>query len=499
MKKVNNGLQNKRKSGVLMHVSSLPGRFSIGSFGAEARRFVDFLSSAGFGIWQVLPFSPTDECNSPYKSSAAFGGNPYFIDLPTLYEKGLLTASELSDAEQKAPWRCEYERLGRERLDLLRRAAARVGDRSPIASLMEKVPALAAVARFNALRMANGGKPFYEWQVNECDGEELFFRQGLEYEFYTEWQSLRRYANEKGVLVIGDMPIYVAHDSCEVWSSPESFLLDPDGMPSAVAGVPPDYFSREGQLWGNPLYNWKRMAEDGYSWWRERLAYALELFDGVRIDHFRAFDSYWEIPRGSDTARSGKWKKGPGRALIRALREVAGDRLIIAEDLGDISEGVVKLLEYSGFPGMKIFNFGFLGDEDSKNMPHNYQRNCVAYTGTHDNDTLLGFVWGMDEKNRSRLFEYCGYEGDDWDEGIRAARRTLFASVADTVILPIQDLLLYGSDTRMNTPGTASENWGFRITAEQLNSLSAEYFRRMNTLYARLPALPESPCECDMA
>jgi 4-alpha-glucanotransferase len=270
-----------------------------------------------------------------------------------------------------------------------------------------------------------------------------------------------------------------------VWSSPESFLLDPDGVPSAVAGVPPDYFSGEGQLWGNPLYDWRKMAEDGFFWWRERLAYALELFDGVRIDHFRAFDSYWEIPRGRESAKLGRWRRGPGRPLIRALREVAGERMIIAEDLGDITEGVVKLLEYSGFTGMRIFNFGFLGDENSQNMPHNYPRNCVAYTGTHDNDTLLGFVWGMDAENRRRLFEYCGYEGEDWDAGIRAARRALLASPADTVILPVQDLLLYGSDTRMNTPGTDSANWEFRITSEQLHSLSADYFRRMNTLYAR--------------
>ena len=498
MKKANESLQNARKSGVLMHVSSLPGRFSIGSFGAEARRFVDFLSSAGFRIWQVLPFCSTDECNSPYKSPAAFGGNPYFIDLPTLYEKGLLTDSELRDAEQRSPWRCEYERLGRERMTLLRRAASRVGDRSKVMALMEEIPELARTARFNALREANGGKPHYEWTVFECDPEDLFFFSFIEYEFYTEWQALRAYANERDLLVIGDMPIYVDHNSCEVWSSPESFLLDPDGMPSSVAGVPPDYFSEDGQFWGNPLYNWKRMAEDGYAWWRERLAYALRLFDGVRIDHFRAFDTYWAIPRGSETAKSGKWKKGPGRPLIRALKEVAGDRLIIAEDLGDITEGVVRLLEYSGFPGMRIFNFGFLGDEDSPNMPHNYSKNCVAYTGTHDNDTLLGFVWGMDGRNRERFFEYCGYEGKDWHEGLHSVRRALFASPADTVILPMQDLLLFGSDTRMNTPGTAEGNWEFRITMDQLESLSPEYFLRMNILYARATVPPIQCDSCDM-
>ena len=473
-----------------MHVSSLPGRFSIGSFGDEARRFIDFLSESGFSLWQVLPLSPTDECNSPYKSSAAFGGNPYFIDLPTLYEKGLLTAAELADAEQETPWKCEFDRLAKHRLTLLRRAAMRVGDRTPILALMEEIPELDLSARFNSLKEANGGRPSYEWEVNTPDPETLVFYRFIEYEFYNQWQALRAYAGEKGISVIGDMPIYVALDSCEVWSSPESFLLDPDGYPTAVAGVPPDYFSEDGQFWGNPLYNWAEMKKDGYSWWRRRLAFALRLFDGVRIDHFRAFASYWEIPRGAESAKLGKWKKGPGRELIRALREVAGDKLIIAEDLGDITEDVYRLLDYSGFPGMRVFQFAFLGDENTPHLPHNYKENCVAYTGTHDNNTLLGYIWEMQGQDRERLFDYLGVEDRDFDSACRAARRAVLSSAANTVIFPIQDLLLFGRDTRMNIPGSAEDNWAYRITEEQLNSLSRDSLLYMNRLYGRAPVLP---------
>ena len=468
-----------------MHLSSLPGKYSIGSFGEEARRFVDFLQEGGFTYWQVLPFCTIDECNSPYKSLSAFGGNPYFIDLPSLYEQGLLTAEELEQAEQQTPYSCEYTRLSDERLELLRLAAMRVQDRSEIIAFSESHPELERAAYFMALRDANGGTPWQEWTENECEIDELFFRQFIEYEFHRQWMAVKEYANSKGILIIGDLPIYVAEDSADVWSEPEQFLLDDRGYPTEVAGVPPDYFSEEGQLWGNPLYDWKKMKKDGFSWWRRRIKHTLELFDGVRIDHFRGLESYWSVPRKAKSAKEGRWVKGPGRALINVIKEIAGERLIIAEDLGDITEEVNKLRRYSGFPGMRVFQFAFLGDPKTPHLPHNYVCDSVAYSGTHDNNTLLGYVWELSAEERAKVFAYCGGDLSDWEGGVRAIIRTLMASAAGTVILPIQDLLLFGSDTRMNTPGTSESNWAYRITEEQLASLDSVALRKMNELFDR--------------
>ena len=328
-----------RASGVLMHVSSLNGDYSIGSFGVEARRFADFLAKSGFTYWQVLPFCMADDCNSPYKSYSAFGGNPFFIDLPTLRLKGLLTYSELDSAKQKTPYLCEYDRLAVERLPLLRLAAGRVGEtgRAAIADCMKKYTELDEAAHFLALREANGGKPWQEWDIDTPDPEELFFWQFVQSEFLSQWLEVKKYANSKGIKIIGDIPIYVALDSCDVWANTDQFQLDKDNKPTAVAGCPPDYFSEDGQLWGNPLYNWKTMKKDGYRWWKRRIEYMLTLFDGVRIDHFRGIESFWSIPAGAKTAKEGKWVKGPGRALVDAIKEAADGKLIIAEGLGDIT------------------------------------------------------------------------------------------------------------------------------------------------------------------
>ena len=284
--------------------------------------------------------------------------------------------------------------------------------------------------------------------------------------------------------IIGDIPIYVAYDSSDVWANKELFQLDKNYRPEAVAGVPPDYFCEDGQLWGNPLYDWKRMKRDGFAWWRARMVFMLELFDGVRIDHFRGLESYFSIPANEKTARNGVWKKGPGMALIRALREVAGDKLVIAEDLGDITPAVRKLVNDSGYPGMRVLQFAFLGDQNSWHLPHNYENNCVAYTGTHDNNTLLGYVWELDEATRRRLMDYCGFAGD-WDACYNAILRTMFASAAGLLILPVQDLLLYGSDTRLNTPGKSDGNWGYRLTREQVLGAPMEKFAAWNNLFAR--------------
>lgn len=468
-----------------MHVSSLFGDYSTGSFGEEAKYFVDFLAEAGFSYWQVLPFCMTDEYNSPYKSYSSFGANPYFIDLPTLYEAGLLTSEELAGQRQSTPYLSENDRLTKERLDVLAKAASRVRDRSEIIKFIEKMPELAVAAKFLALREVNGGKSWQEWTTEECDGERLFLWQFIQYVFFRQWQTVKEYANGKGIEIIGDIPIYVAAESADVWAHREQFQLNAEGYPLRVAGVPPDYFSEDGQLWGNPLYDWNKMREDGYSFWRERIRYMLTLFDGVRIDHFRGFEAYFSIPADANSAKAGKWVKGPGRKIVDVIKEEAVGRLIIAEDLGDITPGVKSLLRYSGFPGMRVFQFGFLGDSETPHLPHNYAENTVAYTGTHDNNTLLGYVWEMSAERRRQVFDYCGHSGESFEEGAAAIVRTVLSSHAGTVIFPIQDILGFGADTRMNTPGKATGNWQYRITKEQLDGIDRARLKAINRLYGR--------------
>ena len=475
-----------RSSGVLMHISSLPGEYSIGSFGKEAIEFVDFLANSGFSMWQVLPFCMTDECNSPYKSYSSFSGNPFFIDIPTLYNEGLITKEELDGAKQKSPYLCEFSRLNNERLELLTKASARVKDKSKIIKFMSDQPYLENTAKFLALRKANNDLPWQEWTVTSPDPDELFAWEFIEYKFFEQWQHIKSYANEKGISIIGDIHIYVAADSADVWANPSLFMLDKRNQPKSVAGVPPDYFSEDGQMWGNPLYNWQKMKKDGYAWWCDRIKYMLTLFDGVRIDHFRGFESFWSVPKGAKSAKEGKWIKGPGKALINKIREVAGDKLIIAEDLGDITPEVSALLDYSGFPGMRVFQFAFLGDPSSPHLPHNYTSNCIAYTGTHDNNTLLGYVWELDADTRFTALEYCGGYEDDWNIGCEKIVRTMLRSHADRVIFPIQDIFVYGSDTRMNTPGTSENNWAYRITADQLKRVDTNKLMRLNKLYSRI-------------
>lgn len=480
----------KRASGVLMHISSLPSVYSVGDFGADCYRFIDFLAKGGFTYWQVLPFCMTDECNSPYKSYSAFGGNPWFVSLDLLHEDGLLTSEELTHARQQSPYACEYERLRRERLPLLARAAGRVRDRSAVLDWLSGHPRIAEFCSFMALKEANGQKPWYAWRVCEPDPESVFVWAFIQYAFFTQWQNVRAYANDKGIRLIGDVPIYVAHDSCDVYAHREQFLLDTNGFPTAVAGCPPDYFSKDGQLWGNPLYHWAAMEANGYAWWKERISHMLTLFDGVRIDHFRGLAGYWSIPADAETAAQGHWEKGPGKPLVDALRGIAEEKqgIIIAEDLGDITEDVAELVRYSTFPGMRVFQFAFLGDPASPHLPHNFVRNAVAYTGTHDNNTLLGYVWESREEDRRRMLRYCGFNGTDWNcrESYDAILRTMYESVADLVILPIQDLLGFGADTRMNIPGNPEGNWRFRVTAEQLACIDTAKWRDMAELYGRL-------------
>ncbi len=478
-----------RKSGVLMHISSLFGEYGIGSLGKETMEFIDFLDECGFSYWQTLPLCMTDECNSPYKSYSSFGANPYFIDLPTLRSRGLLTEDELVAEKQSSPYLCEYERLKHSRISTLGIAAARAmtipKERDTVESFISSSQHLAGVCEFLSLKEKNKNTPWQTWTDYSPDAHTLFKWKFIQHEFFSQWKKIKAYAGEKGISIIGDLPMYVSLDSADVWANREQFLLDEAGYPTAVAGVPPDYFSSDGQLWGNPLYNYKIMRADGFSFWKARMEHALTLFDGVRIDHFRAFESYWSIPRGAKSAKEGKWVKGPGRALVDTLKSCAEDKLIIAEDLGDITPRVVALRKYSRFPGMRVLQFGFLSDSDSLHLPHSYDKSSVVYTGTHDNNTLFGYIWELDSYTRERLFNYFGYSGSDFSEACRHIIRALLATSADTVIFPIQDLLVYGSDTRMNTPGNASGNWAYRLTRAQLNEIDRARYLYFNRLYGR--------------
>ncbi len=474
-----------RACGVLLPLSALPGGYSIGAAGEAAKAFIDRLVEGGFSVWQVLPFCLPGAGNSPYKSYSAFSYNYDLIDLPTLATRGLLTGGELEAAREHTPYLCEYDRLKEGRFALLARAAGRLGDRAPVYAFLDSHPGTEKFCRFMALRHANGGAPWRAFKTDRYDEEYYFALAFTQYEFCRQWDAVRQYAAARGVRIMGDIPIYVDYESADVWADPSQFLLDADGRPAAVAGVPPDYFSETGQLWGNPLYDWDRMAKDGYTWWQARMRHTLETFDLVRIDHFRAFASYYSIPATAEDARTGHFCRGPGERLIDCLTAAAGPGRIIAEDLGGLTPDVGELLAYSGYPGMRVLQFAFDEGAESSHMPHNYKKNCVAYTGTHDNDTLLGYLYALDACTRRRIFDYCGYAGQDIEGAMPTILRTMYASHADLLILPLQDLLGYGTDTRINRPGTPSGNWEYRVTAAQLAALDMAPFHRLSDLFGR--------------
>lgn len=476
----------ERKSGVLMHISSLWGDYSEGSLGKNACEWIDFLKECGFSYWQILPFCLPDEYNSPYKSFSAFSGNPYFIDLELLCENGLITKAELYYAKQKNPHLCEFKRLNKRRIELLKRASCRFTDIDKLNEFFKNHPQLDKFCQFMALREANNNKEWTEWTKNEYSSDTYFAWKFIQYTVFTQWLDIKKYANENGIKIIGDIPMYVALDSSDVWANPSQFQLDKNNKPTAVAGCPPDYFSEDGQLWGNPLYNWDNMKKDNYLWWRERMSFMCELFDGVRIDHFRGLESYYSIPANEKTARNGKWVKGPGMDLISAFSDICKDKLIIAEDLGDITPEVVQLVKDSSFPGMRVLQFGLLGDNNSTHLPHNYSNNSVAYTGTHDNNTLLGYVWELDEVSRKRFLDYFGYQDENWDNCYDTVIRSMLSSHAGLVIFPIQDLLKYGRDTRLNTPGSCDDNWAIRITKEQTKEIDKKRLKIWNEIYGRI-------------
>lgn len=496
-----------RGAGVLLHISSMPSPYGVGVFDNNARHFIDKISDMGFTYWQVLPFNPADSTGSPYCSPSAFAGNWLFINPQGLCDMGLVTDDDVkSNIYDGTPYTADYEFAGRKRLELLKKAFLNIDDNlaKEIKNFEIANPWLTDYAVYMAVKELENGKPWWEWDKKYADyfecikniysfEEQSAFWKFVQFIFFKQWNELKEYANKKGVAVIGDMPIYVAMDSVDVWSNLPLFLIDEKTLkPEKVAGVPPDYFSEDGQLWGNPIYDWKAMKKDGYSWWLSRLGTALTTYDIVRIDHFRAFASYWQVPADSETAKTGKWVDGPKMDFFDKVFEKFPNAPIIAEDLGVFGDDVVKLLEDTGFPGMKVIQFGFDPNSDSSHLPHNASKNSVNYVGTHDNNTILGWLWEASEAERSFALDYIGFDGGNWGDGGYYSKscckviEAVWKSSSNTAIVAFQDMCGFGSDARMNVPGVADKNWRFRTTAETIDNVDAAYFRHINAIFRRI-------------
>ena len=491
-----------RRNGVLMPVASLPGKYGIGCFSKEAYKFIDRLKAAGQTYWQILPLGPTGYGDSPYQSFSTFAGNPYFVDLDTLVSDGLLTAAECGKYDWgKDPHRIDYEKIYQSRFKILRKAFERF-DPSSEKGYKRFISAnkfwLDDYALYMAVKNAFGGVSFAEWdddiRLREKDAlkryrekynVEIDFYRFIQYEFDKQWRALKSYANKNGVEIIGDIPIYVAFDSADTWAEPKLFQLDDNVMPIAVAGTPPDAFSKTGQLWGNPLYEWKYHKETGYAWWIKRISHCLKLYDVVRIDHFRGFDEYYSIPYGDKTAVGGKWRKGPGYALFRAVKKELGDVNVIAEDLGFLTPSVLKLVKDTGFPGMKVLEFAFNSREDSDYLPHNYVKNCIVYTSAHDNDTILGWYDSISKADRKYANDYLNNAGHTGEELAWDFIRLAMASVADTCIISMHDFLALGSEARINVPSTLGGNWVWRMDKDAFTPALIRKIRFMTLLYSR--------------
>ena len=489
-----------RESGVLMHITSLPGPCGVGTMGKYAYEFVDFLKKAGQHYWQILPLTPTGYGDSPYQSCSTFAGNYYLIDLPMLVEEGLLRSEEITAID----WcsrsdKVDFGTLYNNRMGVLRKAYARFTDDEGCARFRAMNDSwLPDFALFMALKGKFNGQPWYQWAdpIKFRDPqalsdayvelkEEVHFYCFVQYLFYKQWNALRAYAHENGVNIIGDVPIYVPYDSVEAWKNPEMFQMDETLAPTAVAGCPPDAFSEDGQLWGNPLYRWDDMEADGFSWWVDRLAAAGKLYDVIRIDHFRGFEAYWSVPFGDTTAKNGKWIKGPGMAFIDTIKARLPHIRFIAEDLGFLTQEVLDLRDNSGYPGMKILGFAFDSREPSEYLPHTYPRNSVCYTGTHDNMTMRQWFDTASEDAIAYAKEYMALtkeEGYVW-----GTIRTAMSSVSDLSIILMQDMLDMGGEARMNFPGTqTSDNWTWRAGLEALDPKLAEKMYALTKLYGRL-------------
>ena len=498
----------KRECGMLLPVFSIPSKYGIGAFSKEAYEFVDALKRAGQQYWQILPLGPTGYGDSPYQSFSAFAGNPYFIDLETLIQDGLLTEEECDGADfgSDAP-DIDYEKLYYNRFPLLKLAFRRwreqnAGKGTDGIRLMfehELGPETREYCFYMAVKNDFAGKSWDKWDEDirlrdeaavklyrQRLDEEILFYEFLQYQFQCQWQKLKRYANERGIRIIGDIPIYVAFDGADSWAHPELFQFDEDCRPTGVAGCPPDAFSDTGQLWGNPLYRWDYHKETGYEWWMERMRYSFELYDVVRVDHFRGFDEYYSIPYGHKTAQYGHWEKGPGIDIFVKMRERFGDPDIIAEDLGFLTPSVLELVKAAGFPGMKVLEFAFDDTQDSAYLPHKYDENCVVYTGTHDNNTLQGWYQSMDPSDRKFSVDYVGNPWTPRGEVHWDFIRLALASKARLAVIPVQDYLGLGEWARVNEPSTLGKNWRWRMSACDLDDALIEQCRLMAKWYGRV-------------
>lgn len=498
---------DSRVSGILLHPTSLPSPYGIGDLGEFAYKFVDFLADAEQQIWQILPLGPTGYGNSPYLSYSALAGNPLLISVEKLQADNLLTQNDLNNLPDYPLDRVNFELVVATKMPLLRKASGNFQYQATEKDLEEfhhfcdrHANWLDDYALFMALKEVNGGKSWHQWDKSVADREpeaitqsaiqlkdEVFFHKFLQYKFFSQWKRLKTYANEKGVSIFGDIPIYVAHDSADVWSHPEIFRLDEKtGKPSLMAGVPPDYFSDSGQLWGNPVYNWDELEKTDFQWWIRRVEGILEYVDIIRIDHFRGFEAYWAVPQGETTAMNGKWLKAPGDKFFELLKQDLGELPIVAEDLGVITPEVEALRDKFGFPGMKILHFAFDDNRSNAFLPFNYDnRNCLVYTGTHDNDTTVGWFNSRDSQAQAKVIDYLGclcHDGIHW-----ALIRLAMSSVANTAIFPFQDVLGLGTDTKMNTPSTVEGNWAWRCRQEAFNQELSHRLKYLTYLYGRMP------------
>jgi len=489
-----------RSSAILLPIASLPGPYGIGDFGKAAYHFVDFLEAAGQKNWQILPLGVTSYGDSPYQCLSAFAGNPYFIDLKTLIELGYLSKPEVSVAKlDKTSNQVDYGHLFEMKLGLLKKAykRARINLEDTLTKYMsEQGYWLREFALYMAIKGEHDHKAWYEWRPEYRDfnspevaafeashKDKVFFWVFTQYFFEMQWQRLKHYANQKGVRIIGDLPIYVAEDSADVWARPDHFKLGKDHKPLTVAGVPPDSFSATGQLWGNPIYNWRQMKQDGYQWWVERIRHSFAWYDALRIDHFRGFEAYWEVEYGAETAAEGKWVKGPGLSLFRAIHKALGPLDIIAEDLGYITSDVKHLMEATGYPGMKVLQFAFDPEVESFYLPHHITQNTVVYTGTHDNETIVGWLDNIPKKEFMNVVNYLKL---NFDEGLNWGMiRGAWSSTANLAIAPIQDFLNLDNSARINVPSTIGKNWTWRLEESALTPVLAERIRTLTQLYGR--------------
>jgi 4-alpha-glucanotransferase len=478
-----------RSCGVLLHVTSLPDGYGTGGFGPEVDRFLDWLAEGDQQIWQILPLNPPASGGSPYTSPSAFAGNPLLISPDLLLEEGLIESHDLPSHVPSGA--IHFDTVARSMRRVLRTAWARAKTRTAVTAEIDRWASsgsrpkwLDDWALFATLKKTLAGEFWGDWPsalkyrdqkaldlVRERDEDEFLFHRFVQWIFFRQWQRVRQKAHSLGISIFGDAPIYVSADSADVWSHPDRFLLDDRLLPTVVAGVPPDYFSETGQLWGNPIYDWATMRSNGFAWWSDRIELNLELFDVLRLDHFRAFASYWEVPATESTAIHGRWIDGPGLELFDRLEQQLGPLPLVAEDLGTITPDVEELLAQTGFPGMKVMQFGF-GEKDNIHLPHLYDRNTIGYTGTHDNDTFLGWFRTASPKQRRHALRYLGASAET--DLPQRAMGALYASPAAAVILPMQDVLGLDSSARMNTPGTTEGNWRWRLAPEQVRGVDAE-------------------------